>query len=184
MVFIRIFKILFITAVNPINGFHLYLNDPKEKLTRRLAYWLTFIGMMTTYYFMVHAQTEVFNDPPFLAWLTFVMLKFFGIIMFFFAYGITGVIMGFDNVQTNPIAFITAIYAFTIIPEFIFLLSIYYYPEFYQEIRFLCHVWRIVLIIFGTYVMAENTMKQAIIIGVVAGIILYFFNYNYFAEII
>ena len=172
-----------ITALHPIKGFDLYLNDQRGKLTRRLGYWLTFVGLYVMAYFMIHAKPEVFNDPPFFAWLTFVMLKFFGIMMFFMVYGITGIIMAFNHVQTNPISLITALYTFSIIPEFIFIVSVYYFPDFYQEIRFTCYVWRTVLIIFGTYVMADCTIKQAIIIGVVSGLILYFFNYNYFEEI-
>ena len=183
MVFLRLFKILFVIPFHPKFGFGLYQDEPRQQLIRRLSYYITFVGMMSMFYFMVNNDPELFSDPPFLAWLAIVFIKFFGIMTFYFIFGIMGVIMGFDEIQRGPISTITLFYSLTIIPEFIFIISVYYYPIYYQEARFLCHVWRAILMSYGIYFILDMPWSKSIGVGATTTLILYLFNYNYFALI-
>lgn len=183
MVFIRIFKIFFVLPFHPMLGFGLYQDDPRQQLLRRLAFWLFFVLEMTLLHFMIYQNPQLFNDPPFLAWLYAVMVKFFGLFMFFFIFGVTGMMAKLNEQMGYPIHLITALISFTFLPEFIFVIGAYFYPAYYEEIRFLCHVWRTVLIVLGTYIITNGPMKSCIITGVISSLCLYFANYNFFAAV-
>ncbi|MBD3638593.1 MAG: hypothetical protein HUJ25_14665 [Crocinitomicaceae bacterium] len=177
MVFLRALIYILITPFHPMLGFEKYQNDSWSKGARRIAFWIPLALLFVMFYLMVGGKPEAFRENQFLSAYFFGMIKMGGIGLCLLVGGVAAASFGYSQ---QAFKIVTAVLAFTMLHEFLFIVLCYYFPEYYQEIRLSIYVWRGSIIVLGIYSLTDGVIKNAVIIGLIVTLILFFTNYNYF----
>ena len=174
MWFLRMLKYILITPFHPKKGILECEADSHARFIRPFAFWLCFIGLGWLYWVgFIHSAIK--QNEVGLAVMIILGMKLASFFFFYWTLVVGCLIAG---ARYNTFHTATIVLALTYIPEYLFALVYFQYPDYYEEAKFLCNLWRGSIVVFGIYITMEKmSLRASVITGVIGTVFLYFANY-------
>lgn len=160
---------MFVLPFNPLGEFSHYDQNGRNKWTSRLVLWLWMIIYSFTF---VLLQDEL-NTGSFEFWALMAItgfVKYVAIGFFFLSTAVAWAICAVEKLSGRGMLVLVS---FTFLPNYLELFAHFYLPEYGFYSMAVLAIWRIIIMVLGMYIIADITMKQAIITTVISFWFLY-----------
>lgn len=174
MWFLKSFKYWGYILIHPTKGFGLFEEDHQVVAMRRFQLIGGFsIFLLLNYWMFVSLLGEQLHAPIFHVGAS-AFIKFFGYFFAMMVIAVGGMIVKVQNANLGQV--ILTIFSLTMVFEWLLMFGIMIFPDFPFEVKLLVYLWRTVVTVLGLYAISSLSINQAVGVGVVANIPLYFAN--------